>query len=466
MSKRLPNDKQLPMKGEAAAGPLSKKSKVSSNDTDTDDELAKAKSKRPVGPMDVFMKNHKDQSAERINFVEENAPEYSPDNRPMGVLAAVVKVKETRKMMDNASSVEDFANAQKYKDEYESYFATGKKETHLYHNCTWLVDYATAKMNRYVTAQKFDKADQWKQRRDMARAYLTLVPENDIGCLFDKLTTKGAAVAFDPFADTTAEKQTDRAVAGAASTAAATSVDEDNDVINVDEVDDEDCDMINIEDDEDNDEEAESADTEAADGGDATAPQPAAARATKAKSKNSRERKSKKYTPVSTTTTTAVVNTTKQPKGKPPSDAAYYNFINLPSFNVHRTNKPSRAIVPKNQGYTLASHYLYCTVCKKRIDWGNRGPHAITGIHERALAAHIAMQADLENGRKKCQKRIDEEGLVGSTYSKEKIDAQLLWLQVACRGNWSLKSVEDNRVRSCLYVTLPFMKYVVVDMIN
>ena len=115
MRKRpVPNDKRLPMKEEAATWPQSKKSRVSGNDTDTDDELANAKSKRSVGPMDVFLKNHKDQAAERINFVEENAPKYSTDYRPMGVLAAVMKVKETRKMMDNASSVEDFANAQKY----------------------------------------------------------------------------------------------------------------------------------------------------------------------------------------------------------------------------------------------------------------------------------------------------------------------------------------------------------------
>ncbi len=468
MSKRPPN--QLPTKGAATSGPLSKKSKVSGKETDTDDELAKAK-RGPVGPLDAFIKNHKKQIAERINFVEENAPEYSSSGkRPIGVLASVMKVKEARKMMDAASSMEDFANAQKYKDEYETYYAIGEKETHLYHYCTWLVEYATGKMEKYKTVQKFTKAAEWRDRRDIARAYITLVPENDVGCLFNKLTTEGEAVAFDPFADTTTDEQSGVAVADDATNAAstATTTADDNDVINIDDNEDvinvdDDEDVMNVDDDdeeveEEEEEEAAEEEDEAANGGGAPA-----ARATKAKSKNSRKRKSKKYTPVAKTT--AVVNTTKQPKGKPPSDNAFYKFINQASFTVHRNDKPPCTIVPKNQGYELASHYLFCSTCKERIAWNNRGKHAVTAKHTSALAASIALAADLKKGRKKCQKRIDDEGLVGSTYSNEKIDAQLLWLKVACRGNWSLKSVEDNRVSSCLYVPLPCIKYF-VDMIN
>lgn len=434
MSKR-PSDSKLP-----PTGGLCKKAKVSGNETDTDDELQKARS-RPLGPMDFFVKNHTTQQHDRVNYVEENVSDFSPNKRPTGVLALRMKVQATKEKMDSASREEDFVSAQKYKDEYESYYAAAQREVRLYHYCTWLVEHASNKIEGYKASQKFEKAGKWKERRDIASAYLTLVPVDDVRHLLNKLETTEKAITFDPFADIIAEGTSDGAISSTTTAAEENviAIDDDDDDVMEEEEDDEAM-VMEEEEEEEEEVEEEAVNNDGAING----------RATKPKAKQARKRKAKQYTPVAaTTTTTAVVKNTKNPLDKPPSDAAYYAFINKPSHTVKLQGKPPRTFVPKNQGYTLASHYLYCTICKNRIAWNNRGPHAISGKHESALAAANLLKADLEKSRKKVQARIDDEGLVGSTYSDDKIDAQLLWLQVACRGNWSLKSIEDNRVSFC-----------------
>ena len=58
----------------------------------------------------------------------------------------------------------------------------------------------------------------------------------------------------------------------------------------------------------------------------------------------------------------------------------------------------------------------------------------------------------LNEARPFAQQRIREEGLVGTTYTGDKLDSITLWLKVACAGNWSTVSIEDNRVSSLLGV--------------
>ena len=62
---------------------------------DTDDELEMAR--QPAkGALDQFIKTRRVENAEFVNFVIKNAAEYSPENPPKGVKAAVEKVKELR----------------------------------------------------------------------------------------------------------------------------------------------------------------------------------------------------------------------------------------------------------------------------------------------------------------------------------------------------------------------------------
>jgi hypothetical protein len=72
--------------------------------------------------------------------------------------------------------------------------------------------------------------------------------------------------------------------------------------------------------------------------------------------------------------------------------------------------------------------------------------HAVTDMHKENRDTAKEVQVNLDNTRAKVQQCINEEQLVGSTYTQEQIEAQLLWLSLACKANWSLKSIMDNRV--------------------
>lgn len=118
------------------------------------------------------------------------------------------------------------------------------------------------------------------------------------------------------------------------------------------------------------------------------------------------------------------------------------------SHNVKR-NKTTQSIVPADEMYTISHGFLYCVCCKEELCLSFRGKHAVSEKHKRNRDSSGAVQKDLDDTAPKIQQRILEEQLVGSTYAKQKIALQLLWLQVACKANWSLKSIGDNRVRVC-----------------
>jgi hypothetical protein len=50
----------------------------------------------------------------------------------------------------------------------------------LYHSSNWLVGYASQRVDEYVRRHLFGRAAKWKDRRDTAKAYLELVPQEEI----------------------------------------------------------------------------------------------------------------------------------------------------------------------------------------------------------------------------------------------------------------------------------------------
>jgi len=94
----------------------------------------------------------------------------------------------------------------------------------------------------------------------------------------------------------------------------------------------------------------------------------------------------------------------------------------------------------------MSEGYLYCNCCKLTIGWDNRSKHVVVKKHKMAKQNMLDVTDDLNKSRPLAQQRIQREGLVGSTCGKDKLDSIAIWLRVACRGNWSTKSVEDNKV--------------------
>ena len=168
---------------------------------------------------------------------------------------------------------------------------------------------------------------------------------------------------------------------------------------------------------------------------------------TKPKHKQSCGRAERKYTPAVKATTSGSITKNKGAKEKPPSAANCLAYLRKEFINVNRgKNKPTENIDPSKQGYILSHGYLYCDPCKTNLHWRNRDTHTCSDKHKKNLVAFETKQMEIDGSIAKVQQRISEEQLVGSTYMREKIEAQMSWLKVAFRSNWSLKSIEDNRV--------------------
>jgi len=109
-------------------------------------------------------------------------------------------------------------------------------------------------------------------------------------------------------------------------------------------------------------------------------------------------------------------------------------------------NKPPVVVNVTKEPYILSHGFLYCKCCKIMVKWNNRSKHVIGKKHIANKNAAADTAEDLNEARTLAQQRIREEGLVGTTYTGDKLDSITLWLKVACAGNWSTASIEDNRV--------------------
>ena len=67
--------------------------------------------------------------------------------------------------------------------------------------------------------------------------------------------------------------------------------------------------------------------------------------------------------------------------------------------------------------------------------------------HIAAKITQIDIDKPAETGRAMMQQQIEMESLIGKNYKEEKCESILMWLKIACRGNWSLRWIEDVKVR-------------------
>ena len=184
-----------------------------------------------------------------------------------------------------------------------------------------------------------------------------------------------------------------------------------------------------------------------------------AVRATKPKAKGSRKRKAKKYATrrqraaKQSTTTTGTFDCTTNPKQQPPS-GDFSAFVSQREHKVQtKKGQPNVIVDVTKEPWIMSNGYLYCNCCTNAISWNNRSKHMISAAYIKKRDDDVEVKNDLDQARPLAQQRIHREGLVGTTYGNDKLDSVTLWLNVACAGNWSTKSVEENRV-SCLLVLL------------
>ena len=172
-------------------------------------------------------------------------------------------------------------------------------------------------------------------------------------------------------------------------------------------------------------------------------------RQTKPKANGARTRQGRKYQSRrrATTTTRGTFDCTPKPQDAPPSNSHFVKFVKQTHHSVPAgKNKPPVVVNVTKEPYTLSHGFLYCKCCKIMVKWNNRSKHVIGKKHIAKKNAAADTAEDLNEARTLAQQRIREEGLVGTTYTGDKLDSITLWLKVACAGNWSTASIEDNRV--------------------
>lgn len=136
---------------------------------------------------------------------------------------------------------------------------------------------------------------------------------------------------------------------------------------------------------------------------------------------------------------------------KPPKPEFFHMFMADKCHKVYSKDKVTTIVDVSLEPYILSHGYLYCNCCKVKVDWGNRSKHLVAKKHIKNKMDAITIAQDMELAKPMLQQRIKEDNLVGRTYSDEKLESTMMWLKIACSGNWSTKSVEETRVSYRFY---------------
>ena len=405
------------------------------------DSLATAATPRPTtgkkqATLSVLFTAQFENISKRIQFITDNAP----DTIPLGYLRQLQEVENlTAEMNSAADEYIDYDLAAELKLKRDDIASTVALEKKLFNDCTWAQTYAKEQIQKHRKLENFPKCKQFENLLNIATSYLDSVSDDDAeGLMFSPcdtpVATSSPATSFEPDSQATSinmEGRNDDVSVGDKECLAGVFEGEDEPLKKKSGLasgfwrngDDDDDDNNNDNDDDDDDDEVE-------------LPLPT----TKPKAKAARERAPKQYISASADCTPKVVQ-------KPPSLDKFRKFISNTCFNIKTAKgKPQIKVNMTNEPYILSFGYLYCNCCKKQIHWNNRGKHVTTQSHMKAKKGEDDMAVDLDRARPMVQQRIMDKKLVGKTYSKDKIDGTMSWLKIACAGNWSLKSVEDNRV--------------------
>lgn len=107
---------------------------------------------------------------------------------------------------------------------------------------------------------------------------------------------------------------------------------------------------------------------------------------------------------------------------------------------------PSTTLDMTKEPYILSHGWLCYDSCKTVVSWPNRSKHVLWSVHLKNRQAAKNIKADMKEVRPMVLQRINQEGLVGKTYTDDHIDNTMMWTRIACRGNWSTHSVQKSAV--------------------
>ena len=367
------------------------------------------------------MENQLKSTAKRIQFILDNAP----STIPAGYLYQTKLAKEKADSMMDASGGDwlvDYDLAHQLKLERNGLLAAAAMEKKLFTECTWAKDYVESKIEQFRKMENFLGCKEMEHLANTASAYLRDVPDDDVEefseMLQSSLSQKDNVEMVDAEDSTLddnfeePDESVDAAVVPGQLEEGVDSEEEEDKQVTANEEDD-------------------TATAAVGEGATAVA-------VTKSKAKGARERAPRLYL-------SAKVDITPREMKKPPKTANFHAFVREKSHKVF--HKGTSTIVDVSREHYILSHgYLFCDCCKIAVDWGNRSKHLVALKHTNSKRCAETVAQDLETAKPMLQQRIKEDNLVGRTYSDDKLSSTIMWLKIACKGNWSTRSIDDTRV--------------------
>lgn len=333
--------------------------------------------------------------------------------------------------MNDASQNRCYDLAHKFKLERDHLLAAAALEKKLFTECTWAKDYAESKLEQLRKKELFLECIQLDDVTAAADEYLRDVFDEDVEAFNVMLQSSLSVVEQANNSNETCRVQV-------------TDGGEDVEMVEVEcassdittSVTDEGGTNDNEDEDVDKDEEEEDSTNKKTSNTTVVIAKP--------KAKGARDRAPKIY--ISTK-----VDVSSKTMKKPPKLEFFRMFMADKCHKVHSKDKVITIVDVSLEPYILSHGYLYCECCNIKVDWGNRSKHLVAKKHIKNKSAVKSIAQDMQVAKPMLQQRIKEDNLVGQTYSSEKLESTMMWLKIACAGNWSTKSVEENRVSYQLY---------------
>lgn len=333
-----------------------------------------------------------------------------------GYVSLTDEAKRLHSAMNAAADREDFDTAEEHNIKLERVSKAAEFEHKLYHHCQWAVKHANKKLDELRKNRVFLEMKDWATLRNSANEYLNKLSEEDLSRFeTNKLTNLNDI--------TVVSTEVPNGEQASSSSLAPTTDSGQHQVVTT--------------------------------GQDSTKP----------KAKAARKRSSKPgYTPGNAETTSkqeeaedSSSTTTKKTKkklktvaqDKPPSLSAFRAFVQNKCYKVTHPKGDAVYVDVTSEYYIMSNGSLYCECCSKVIRWDNKARHMVADAHLTKKKDKIKADNAAAAGQVMMQKRIEMDSLVGKTYDDEKCKSILMWLKIACKGNWSLRSIEDVRVRLC-----------------
>ena len=368
---------------------------------------------KPTGKVKEMLQAQISMAMSKREFVLKNATAHTIE----GYVSLTEEAERLHSAMNAAADTEDFDVAEEHNIKLKRVSKAAEFEHKLYHNCQWAVKHANKKLDELKKNRLFIEMKDWTPLRDAANEYLNKLSEEDLTRFeIDKLTKLNGTTVVStevPSSEASSLPPTHRT-----STTLVDMTDSVQQVVS-------------------------------------TEPDP-----TKPKAKAARKRSSKPgYTPGNAENEEAEDNTSRPTKDKkkqktvaqdkPPSLTAFHAFVGNKCYKVTPPKGDAVYVDVTSEHYVMSNGSLYCECCTTVIKWENKARHMVAAKHLNKKKEMIKADNAAAVGQVMMQQRIEKDNLVGKSYDDEKCRSILMWLKIACKGNWSLRSIEDVRVRLC-----------------